>query len=143
MHIPSAPTDTLSLLTFDEALARSGRSGGYDPARWLYVPDFYTEYRYLLGTRGERPLLCIGVNPSTAEPDALDAIAEHAFYANEHSENIGARRLHTELEKMLSDIAFNAGGGDGAQVKVTIDATYVESQLKAETKRQDLSRYIL
>ena len=75
--------------------------------------------------------------------DALDAIAEHAFYANEHSENIGARRLHTELEKMLSDIAFNAGGGDGAQVKVTIDAAYVESQLKAETKQQDLSRYIL
>ena len=75
--------------------------------------------------------------------DALDAIAEHAFYANEHSENIGARRLHTELEKMLSDIAFNAGGGDGAQVKVTIDATYVESQLKAETKQQDMSRYIL
>ena len=75
--------------------------------------------------------------------DALDAIAEHAFYANEHSENIGARRLHTELEKMLSDIAFNAGGGDGAQVRVTIDAAYVESQLKAETKQQDLSRYIL
>ena len=75
--------------------------------------------------------------------DALDAIAEHAFYANEHSENIGARRLHTELEKMLSDIAFNAGGGDGAQVKVTIDAAYVERQLKAETKQQDLSRYIL
>ena len=75
--------------------------------------------------------------------DALDAIAEHAFYANEHSENIGARRLHTELEKMLSDNAFNAGGGDGAQVKVTIDAAYVESQLKAETKQQDLSRYIL
>ena len=47
------------------------------------------------------------------------------------------------LEKMLSDIAFNAGGGDGAQVKVTIDAAYVESQLKAETKQQDLSRYIL
>ena len=44
---------------------------------------------------------------------------------------------------MLSDIAFNAGGGDGAQVKVTIDAAYVESQLKAETKQQDLSRYIL
>ena len=72
MHIPSAPTDTLSLLSFDEALSRSGRTGGYDPARWLYVPDFYTEYRYLLGTRGEHPLLCIGVNPSTAAPDALD-----------------------------------------------------------------------
>ena len=36
------------------------------------MPDFYTEYRYILGTRGEKPLICIGVNPSTAEPDRLD-----------------------------------------------------------------------
>ena len=72
MHIPSAPTAALSLMPFDEALARSGRSGGYDPDKWLYVPDFYTEYRYILGTRGVRPLICIGINPSTAEPDNLD-----------------------------------------------------------------------
>ncbi len=72
MHIPSAPTAELTLLGFDEALARSGQSGGYDPARWLYVPDFYADYRYILGTRGERPLICIGVNPSTAAPDDLD-----------------------------------------------------------------------
>ena len=72
MHIPSAPTAELALLPFDEALARSGKSGGYDPAKWLYVPDFYTEYRYILGTRGKRPLICIGINPSTAEPDNLD-----------------------------------------------------------------------
>ena len=72
MHIPSAPTADIDLLTFDEALARSGRSGGYDPTKWLYVPDFYTEYRYILGTRGRDPLICIGINPSTAGPDDLD-----------------------------------------------------------------------
>ena len=72
MHIPSAPTAEIELLSFAEAFARSGRSGGYDPAKWLYVPDFYTEYRYILGTRGERPLVCIGINPSTAEPGNLD-----------------------------------------------------------------------
>ena len=72
MHIPAADTAEMTLLTFEEALARSGRSGGYDPDRWLYVPDFYTEYRYILGTRGDAPLICIGVNPSTAAPDNLD-----------------------------------------------------------------------
>ncbi len=72
MHIPSAPTAELDILPFAEAMAQSGRSGGYDPAEWLYVPDFYTEYRYILGTRGAKPLICIGVNPSTAEPGNLD-----------------------------------------------------------------------
>ena len=72
MHIPSAPVAELELLGFEEALARSGQSGGYDAGRWLYVPDFYTDYRYILGTRGERPLICIGINPSTAAPDDLD-----------------------------------------------------------------------
>ena len=51
-HIPSAPTAELSILPFADAMARSGQSGGYDAENWLYVPDFYTEYRYLLGTRG-------------------------------------------------------------------------------------------
>ena len=72
MHIPTADTDTLELLPFREALEKSGQRGDYDAARWLYVPDFYTEYRYILGTRGEKPLICIGVNPSTAAPDDLD-----------------------------------------------------------------------
>ena len=72
MHIPSAPTSEAAVLPFAEALAASGRSGGYDPDRWLYVPDFYTEYRYILGTRGANPIICVGVNPSTAAPDALD-----------------------------------------------------------------------
>lgn len=72
MHIPSAPTAELSLLSFEEAMARSGKTGEYDPEKWLYVPDFYTEYRYILATRGKNPLICIGINPSTAEPDHLD-----------------------------------------------------------------------
>ena len=44
----------------------------YDVSRWLYIPNVYSEYRYILGTRGDRPLICVGINPSTAAPDALD-----------------------------------------------------------------------
>ncbi len=72
MHIPSGASQTVEVLDFEEALALSGRGDSYDRSLWLYVPDFYTEYRYILGTRGENPLICIGVNPSTAEPGNLD-----------------------------------------------------------------------
>lgn len=72
MHIPSGASQTVHILDFEEALALSGQGGSYDRARWIYVPDFYTEYRYILGTRGNNPLICIGVNPSTAEPGNLD-----------------------------------------------------------------------
>ena len=71
-HVPVGESSSTELLSFDEALSLSGQSGGYDPSRWIYVPDFYTEYRYILGTRGKNPLICIGINPSTAAPDALD-----------------------------------------------------------------------
>ncbi len=40
-----------------------GGRGDYDSEKWLYVPDFYTEYRYILGTKGQNPLICIGINP--------------------------------------------------------------------------------
>lgn len=72
MHIPSGASQTIDILDFETALSMSGHSDAYDSGRWLYVPDFYTEYRYILGTRGANPLICIGVNPSTAEPDSLD-----------------------------------------------------------------------
>ena len=72
MHIPSSESRDIEILRFDEALAASGKSGGYDAEKWLYVPDFYTEYRYILGVRGPDPLICIGINPSTAKPDELD-----------------------------------------------------------------------
>ena len=71
MHIPSACTQDVDILRFDDAL-RHSEGAVYDRERWLYVPDFYSEYRYILGTRGASPLICIGVNPSTAAPDDLD-----------------------------------------------------------------------
>lgn len=72
MHIPQSPSQTIDVLDYADALLLSGRGGDYDASKWLYIPDFYTEYRYVLGTRGRRPLVCVGVNPSTAAPDALD-----------------------------------------------------------------------
>ena len=73
MHIPSVTTDTLELVTFRQALEAANRKNPeYDVNKWLYVPNFYSEYRYILGTRGENPLICIGINPSTAKPDDLD-----------------------------------------------------------------------
>lgn len=70
MHIPSADTVDIEVLTFDQAAVPTNED--YDRERWLYVPDFYSEYRYILGTRGKKPLICIGINPSTAAPDNLD-----------------------------------------------------------------------
>jgi len=73
MHIPSAPTSRLRIIPFDEALRNERQgSGGYDRKKWLYVPNSYCDYRYILGTCGKDPLICIGINPSTAEPDNLD-----------------------------------------------------------------------
>ena len=72
-HVPTVATTELALLTFREALeAANTPSPDYDIEKWLYAPNFYSEYRYLLGTRGKNPLICIGINPSTAKPDALD-----------------------------------------------------------------------
>ena len=72
-HVPKGDTAQLELLTFQDALkAANTPSPDYDIEKWLYAPNFYSEYRYILGTRGETPLICIGINPSTAEPDNLD-----------------------------------------------------------------------
>ena len=73
MHIPTVTTDKIKLVTFREALAAANTpSDSYDIEKWLYAPNFYSEYRYILGTRGKNPLICIGINPSTAAPDDLD-----------------------------------------------------------------------
>ncbi len=73
MHIPNGTTLDLELVTFADALkAANTPSPDYDIRKWLYAPNFYSEYRYILGTRGEKPLICIGINPSTAQPDDLD-----------------------------------------------------------------------
>ena len=69
-HIPAGDTRTADILTFEQALIPTNQD--FDRSAWLYVPDHYSEYRYLLGTRGRHPLICIGVNPSTAIPGRLD-----------------------------------------------------------------------
>ena len=73
MHIPSGTTAEVELLTFADALkAANTPNPYYDIDEWLYAPNFYSEYRYILGTRGKKPLICIGINPSTAQPGDLD-----------------------------------------------------------------------
>lgn len=61
MHIPKGPTAGLELALFEPALQTALQpSPDYDAARWLYVPNTYSEYRYILGTRGKKPLICVG-----------------------------------------------------------------------------------
>ncbi|MEL7609836.1 MAG: ATP-dependent protease ATPase subunit HslU [Bacillota bacterium] len=74
--------------------------------------------------------------------DALEAIAKRAYLANESGENIGARRLHTIMERLLEDISFNAGG-DHPLIEVLIDEAYVEQHLNGAIEDQDLKRFIL
>ena len=74
-------------------------------------------------------------------PEGLQRIAELAWQVNEQTENIGARRLHTVLEKLLEELSYQTGGDDN--IRSTIDADYVDSQLSALVKDEDLSRYIL
>ena len=107
-----------------------------DYERILTQPEnaLIRQYQALLGVDGVK---------LNFEDSALHAIAEQAFAANEHQENIGARRLHTVLELLLSDIAFNAGGGDAPEVEVKVDAEYVARQLHVESKKKELSKYIL
>ncbi len=73
-------------------------------------------------------------------PDAVRRIAEIAFSVNERTENIGARRLHTVMEKLLEEISFDAGRGAR---EARIDAAYVDRRLAGLAKSEDLSRYVL
>lgn len=70
MHIPVSESQKIDILTFDDAISSDGEE--YDKEKWLYVPPFYSEYRYILGTVGEHPLITVGINPSTARPCDLD-----------------------------------------------------------------------
>lgn len=73
MHIPTHPTSQLEILSFAQTLEQINEPNpDYDVNRWLYLPAVYTDYRYILGTRGSLPLIRVGINPSTAAPGALD-----------------------------------------------------------------------
>ena len=73
--------------------------------------------------------------------DGVKRIAELAYEVNESTENIGARRLHTLMERLLEDLSFTASQASGA--KVLINQAYVDHNLQDLVKDQDLSRYIL
>ncbi len=90
------------------------------------------QYTALLGTEG--------VSLSFTD-DGIRRLAEVAFQVNERTENIGARRLHTVLERLLDEISFDASDHHGSAF--TIDAAYVDEHLGALVKDEDLSRYIL
>src|SRR5271165_3367984 len=74
-------------------------------------------------------------------PDSLEEVARFAFRVNEGTENIGARRLHTIMERVLDEISFDAPERKGQQF--VVDAAYVQKMLSEIVKDQDLSRYIL
>jgi ATP-dependent HslUV protease ATP-binding subunit HslU len=85
----------------------------------------------------------IGTEDVTLEfrPEAIRRIAELAFQVNERTENIGARRLYTVLEKLLEEVSFDAGKrGAGT---VTIDAAYVDARLADLARNEDLARFVL
>ncbi len=90
------------------------------------------QYQALLDTEGIK---------LTFTEDALAEISRFAATVNESAENIGARRLHTILEKLLEDVSFD--GPDLKKKNVKVDAVYVRKQLAEIVKDQDLSRYIL
>ncbi|RUO79925.1 HslU--HslV peptidase ATPase subunit [Idiomarina tyrosinivorans] len=91
-----------------------------------------TQYKALLKTEG--------VDVAFAE-DGIQRIAEIAFHVNETTENIGARRLHTVLERLMEEISFNATDYHGDVV--TIDAAYVDQHIGELSQDEDLSRFIL
>ncbi|MEQ1438822.1 ATP-dependent protease ATPase subunit HslU [Fontimonas sp. SYSU GA230001] len=105
-----------------------------DFLRILSEPDYSLteQYRALMGTEK------VEIDYTA---DGLRRIAEIAWQVNERTENIGARRLHTVMEKLMEQIAFDAP--DQAGAKLVIDASYVNERLAALAGDDDLSRYIL
>ena len=90
------------------------------------------QYQALLATEG----VTIGF-----AADGIKRLAEIAYQVNDKTENIGARRLHTVMEKLLEEISFDAGRRDGE--KLAIDGAYVDAKLGELAKNEDLSRYVL
>ena len=111
-----------------------GKLTGDDFHRILVEPDnaLIKQYIALLETEGIQ---------SEFSDDAIQKIAEVAFEVNQNTDNIGARRLHTILEKLLEDLSFEAS--DINLEKITITPQYVEEKLGAISRNKDLSQFIL
>ena len=108
--------------------------GVEDFVRILKEPDASLTEQYIALLKTE------GVQLAFAN-DGIECLAEHAFKVNEKTENIGARRLHTVLERLLEPLSFEASDRDGEAV--VIDKKYVDDQLIDLSEDEDLSRYIL
>ncbi|MDR1462864.1 MAG: ATP-dependent protease ATPase subunit HslU [Azoarcus sp.] len=109
----------------------------------LSVSDFeriLTSTDACLTRQYEALLATDGVALSFTE-DGIRRLAEIAYQVNEKTENIGARRLYTVMEKLLEDISFEAGNGKADDL--TVDAAYVDASLKDVAGREDLARYVL
>ena len=109
----------------------------------LTTPDFVrilTEPKASLTAQYVALMATEGVTLQFSD-DAIQRIAEVAWQVNESTENIGARRLHTVLERLLEHISYEASDKSGTAM--TIDAAYVDEQLAQLVKDEDLSRYIL
>jgi len=106
----------------------------HDFVRILTEPNasLTTQYRALLNTEG------VTVNFTE---DGITRIAETAFHVNESTENIGARRLHTVLERLMDEVSFTASDLEGDTI--TVDGAYVDKHLGELAKDEDLSRFIL
>lgn len=99
-----------------------------------------TETEFSLADQYQALLATEGMTLEFAE-DGIKRIAEIAFKVNENTENIGARRLHTILERLLEEVSFSATDHSGEKVKV--DAAYVDERLGELVENEDLSRFIL
>ena len=109
----------------------------------LVVEDFVrilTEPKAALTTQATALMNTEGVEVSFT-PEGIQRLAEIAFQVNESTENIGARRLHTVMERLLEEVSYNAP--DQAGQKVIVDAAFVDQRLGELAKDQDLSQYIL
>jgi ATP-dependent HslUV protease ATP-binding subunit HslU len=106
-----------------------------DFARILTEPDhsLVKQYQALLDVEG--------VAIEFTE-DGIAALADIAFRVNETTENIGARRLHTLMEKLLEDLLFESSV-ENVQSTIQVDRVYVDAKLSALSQDEDLSRYIL
>ncbi len=111
-----------------EALTRD------DFVRILTEPDgaLTKQYRALLGTEGVELVF---------EPEAVEALAEYAFQVNQSSQNIGARRLYTIMERLLEELSFEAP--DMHMGRVNVNAAYVNERLQKLAQDEDLSKFIL
>jgi ATP-dependent HslUV protease ATP-binding subunit HslU len=110
----------------------------------LSVDDFeciLTQTDACLTRQYEALLNTEGVKLSFTD-DGIRRMAQIAFKVNEKTENIGARRLYTVMEKLLEEVSFSAGSTGGATT-LTVDGTYVDARLGELAQREDLSRYVL